>query len=169
MLSRAVEEGLTLLVVGDSTTRAMVFVKAAASSSRRQPSLFFSPYPGFTRLLVRASRALGAEGLMDSVLVSTVAAEPSKLEEVVGSLSSMLTEGLASVVAFDSLFAPALKAAGRDVVERGRLASALSRLRALARKGRVCALIMEASEPPRLISRYVDAAWPQAPLTRLEP
>jgi hypothetical protein len=160
LLKRAVEEGLTLLVVGKPADRAQAFMKVASLSPRRLPSLFLSPYPGSTKLLVEASRALGLEALLDSVLVSTVAAEASSLELLVSSLSPMLSRGAASTVAFDALFAPAFKAAGGDPAERGRLTVALSTLRASARRGRVPALIMEASRPPRLLAKCVDAVWP---------
>jgi len=169
LLERAVEEGLTLLVVGKPADRAQAFLRVASISPRRLPSLFLSSYPGSTKLLVEASRGLGLEPLLDSVLVSTVAAEASSLAALVSSLSPVLSRGTASTVAFDALFAPALKAAGGDLVERGRLAVALSTLRASARRGRVPALIMEAPRPPRLLAKCVDAVWPPTPPGRRGP
>ncbi|MCX8204742.1 MAG: hypothetical protein N3H31_03740 [Candidatus Nezhaarchaeota archaeon] len=158
-LSELASGGLALLVVGSPAERASAFLKAVASRRSRCPSLLLSPYPGFTRLLAEASRALGAEGLLERVLVSTVPAEASRLASLVSLLSPALLDGLLSVVGFDSLFSNALKECGRDVDSRSRLISSLSVLRALARRGGVCVLVMEASPPPCVVARQVDGAW----------
>jgi len=161
--------GSTILVVGGPAMRARAFMEAVALSPRHKPSLFFSAYPGFTDLLFKASRELGVEDLLDLVLISTVAAEAPMLSSLVDSLSLAMREGRVSVVGFNDLFTPALRRAGGDIDEKARLTSALSMLRALAHRGGVRVLIMEATTPPCLITRRVDATWPQASLTSLGP
>ncbi|MEM4699873.1 MAG: hypothetical protein QXT74_02845 [Candidatus Nezhaarchaeales archaeon] len=144
----------TVLVVGGPVERAAAFLRAAAP--RRGPALFLSPYPSSTRLLVEASRALGADRLLDRTLVSIVPAEASRLAALIQSLGPVLAGGSLSVAAFDCLLSPALRACG-DVDSKSRLASALSLMRALARRGGACVLIMEPRLPARIIARQVDA------------
>lgn len=167
MHSQGARRGSMILVVGDAAVRAKVFMEAVALSPHHKPSLLFSTYPGSTSLLLEASRSLDVEDLLELVLISIVVAEAPRLLNLVNSLSPAMKEGQISVVGFDTVFTPALKQAGRDLDERARIASALSMLRALARRGGACVLIMEAEPPPRLVVRHVDATWPQAASTRL--
>lgn len=157
MPSKPLGGGATVLVVGAPAERASAFLRAVMS--RRGPSLFLSPYPGSARLLVETSRSLGAEGLLDRVLVSVVPAEASRLASLIHSLGPALAGGLLSTVAFDCLLSAAVMACGNDVDSKSRLASSLSLLRALARRGGACVLIMEAAPPARIIAMQVDAVW----------